>query len=208
MSVSQSAAGHEAEMFSWSLPAEQQRDLAERLTTFLGHYSHLTDSYIIVRTESPLLSLHFDSAIKEWECCVLNHAALATVCMTPRCYYIYCVSNNHAPVKLCVYSLVSLLSQFKLQKSAAAVVFCNKSCMFLSWESWCGGISGFDMNIWAQKRSQSAGCIYQYLSFYLRKLQLSRKKVNIQIQFPHICLEHRFTLISVLKFFLLFHVTL
>ncbi|XP_028326891.1 methyltransferase-like protein 25B [Gouania willdenowi] len=31
----------------WSLSAEQQRDLALKLTTFLSHYSHLSDSYII-----------------------------------------------------------------------------------------------------------------------------------------------------------------
>ncbi|KAM6935940.1 methyltransferase-like protein 25B isoform 1-T1 [Lycodopsis pacificus] len=34
-------------MFTSSLPAEQQRELAERLTTFLSQYSHVSDSYII-----------------------------------------------------------------------------------------------------------------------------------------------------------------
>lgn len=32
-------------------PAEQQRELAERLTAFLSQYSRLSDSYIIVRIE-------------------------------------------------------------------------------------------------------------------------------------------------------------
>ncbi|XP_068585972.1 methyltransferase-like protein 25B [Cebidichthys violaceus] len=34
-------------MFTSSLPAEQQRELAKRLTTFLSQYSHVSDSYII-----------------------------------------------------------------------------------------------------------------------------------------------------------------
>ncbi|KAM9851818.1 LOW QUALITY PROTEIN: methyltransferase-like protein 25B [Aulostomus maculatus] len=34
-------------MFTLSFSAEQQRDLAERLATFLSHYRYLTDSYII-----------------------------------------------------------------------------------------------------------------------------------------------------------------
>ncbi|XP_044214279.1 protein RRNAD1 [Thunnus albacares] len=34
-------------MFTSSLSAEQQRDLAQRLTTFLSHYSHVSNAYII-----------------------------------------------------------------------------------------------------------------------------------------------------------------
>ncbi|XP_068425107.1 methyltransferase-like protein 25B [Clinocottus analis] len=34
-------------MFTWSLSAEQQRQLAERLTAFLSPYDYLSDSYII-----------------------------------------------------------------------------------------------------------------------------------------------------------------
>ncbi|XP_059195793.1 protein RRNAD1 [Centropristis striata] len=41
------AAAQDVEMFTASLSAEQQRDLAKRLTTFLSQYSHVSDSYII-----------------------------------------------------------------------------------------------------------------------------------------------------------------
>ncbi|XP_062278408.1 protein RRNAD1 [Scomber scombrus] len=34
-------------MFTWSLSAEQQRDLAQRHSSFLSRYKHLSDSYII-----------------------------------------------------------------------------------------------------------------------------------------------------------------
>lgn len=34
-------------MFSPNLSADEQRDLAQKLTTFLSHYSHITDAYII-----------------------------------------------------------------------------------------------------------------------------------------------------------------
>ncbi|KAF7664044.1 hypothetical protein LDENG_00189950 [Lucifuga dentata] len=34
-------------MFSPNLSGDEQRDLAQNLTTFLSHYSHITDSYII-----------------------------------------------------------------------------------------------------------------------------------------------------------------
>ncbi|XP_038566330.1 protein RRNAD1 isoform X3 [Micropterus salmoides] len=37
----------DVEMFTSSLSAEQARELAKRLTTFLSQYSHLSDSYII-----------------------------------------------------------------------------------------------------------------------------------------------------------------
>uniref|UniRef100_UPI0037E7A0AB methyltransferase-like protein 25B n=1 Tax=Semicossyphus pulcher TaxID=241346 RepID=UPI0037E7A0AB len=46
MSVKQSAA-RDVEMFTPSLTAEEQRELAERLTSFLSLYSHLSNSYII-----------------------------------------------------------------------------------------------------------------------------------------------------------------
>lgn len=36
-------------MFSPSLSAEQQRELAKRITSFLSLYTHISDSYIIVR---------------------------------------------------------------------------------------------------------------------------------------------------------------
>lgn len=36
-------------MFSPSLSAEQQRELAKSITTFLSLYTHISDSYIIVR---------------------------------------------------------------------------------------------------------------------------------------------------------------
>lgn len=41
------SAAQDAE-FRASFTAQQQRDLARRLTTFLSQYSHLTDSFIIV----------------------------------------------------------------------------------------------------------------------------------------------------------------
>ncbi|KAK5861690.1 hypothetical protein PBY51_017147 [Eleginops maclovinus] len=47
MSVRLPAAAQHVEMFTSSLSAEQQRDLAKRLTTFLSMYSHLSSSYII-----------------------------------------------------------------------------------------------------------------------------------------------------------------
>nr|XP_020473010.1 protein RRNAD1 isoform X2 [Monopterus albus] len=43
----QLSAAQDVEMFTPSLSAEQQRELAQRLTVFLSHYSHLSDSYII-----------------------------------------------------------------------------------------------------------------------------------------------------------------
>lgn len=43
-----SGKGSDAARFSPSLSAEQQRELAKRLTTFLSHYRQLSDSYIIV----------------------------------------------------------------------------------------------------------------------------------------------------------------
>lgn len=36
-------------MFSPTLSAEQQRELAKRITSFLSLYTHISDSYIIVR---------------------------------------------------------------------------------------------------------------------------------------------------------------
>lgn len=36
-------------MFSPSLSAKQQRELAKRITSFLSLYTHISDSYIIVR---------------------------------------------------------------------------------------------------------------------------------------------------------------
>ncbi|KAF3839139.1 hypothetical protein F7725_017856 [Dissostichus mawsoni] len=47
MSVNLPSAAQHGEMFTSSLSAEQQRDLATRITTFLSMYSHLSDSYII-----------------------------------------------------------------------------------------------------------------------------------------------------------------
>ncbi|XP_034001756.1 protein RRNAD1 isoform X1 [Trematomus bernacchii] len=47
MSVNLPSASQHGEMFTSSLSAEQQRDLATRITTFLSMYSHLSDSYII-----------------------------------------------------------------------------------------------------------------------------------------------------------------
>lgn len=49
LSAAAAAAEDDVEMFTASLSSEQQRQLAKRLTTFLSHYSHLSDSYIIVR---------------------------------------------------------------------------------------------------------------------------------------------------------------
>ncbi|XP_071325548.1 methyltransferase-like protein 25B isoform X2 [Trachinotus anak] len=46
MSVELSAA-QDVEMFTPSLSSQQQRELAERLTTFLPQFSHLSDSFII-----------------------------------------------------------------------------------------------------------------------------------------------------------------
>ncbi|KAF3839131.1 hypothetical protein F7725_017848 [Dissostichus mawsoni] len=48
MSVNLPSAAQHGEMFTSSLSAEQQRDLATRITTFLSMYSHLSDSYIII----------------------------------------------------------------------------------------------------------------------------------------------------------------
>ncbi|KAK5921592.1 hypothetical protein CgunFtcFv8_018946 [Champsocephalus gunnari] len=47
MSVNLPSAAQHGEMCTSSLSAEQQRDLATRITTFLSMYSHLSDSYII-----------------------------------------------------------------------------------------------------------------------------------------------------------------
>ncbi|KAM9353053.1 methyltransferase-like protein 25B [Symphorus nematophorus] len=46
MSVEPSAA-QDVDMFTSNLSAGQQRELAQRLTTFLSHYSHVSDAYII-----------------------------------------------------------------------------------------------------------------------------------------------------------------
>ena len=55
MSVKLTAA-QDVEMFTSSLAAEEQRELARRLTSFLSQYSHLSDSYIIVGINNKLLS--------------------------------------------------------------------------------------------------------------------------------------------------------
>lgn len=55
MSVELTAA-QDVEMFAPSLSSAQQRELAEKLTTFLSQFSHLSDSFIIVRIDNPSIN--------------------------------------------------------------------------------------------------------------------------------------------------------
>lgn len=46
-------------MLSSGLSAEEQRELAERITRFLSLYTHISDSYIIVRLVLLSFSTYF-----------------------------------------------------------------------------------------------------------------------------------------------------
>ena len=69
------AAAQDEDMFTSSLPTEQQRDLAKRLTEFLSQYSRLSNSYIIVRIDDLLLQFPaFPASYVKGvnSCCVLE----------------------------------------------------------------------------------------------------------------------------------------
>lgn len=49
----------DVEMFSSSLSAEEQRELAKRITSFLSLYTNISDSYIIVSLLVLPFSTHY-----------------------------------------------------------------------------------------------------------------------------------------------------
>lgn len=90
------SAAQDVEMFTSSLSAEQQRELARRLTGFLSQYSRISDSYIIVRIDH-LLLLQFAMSEENLLCLetFLTHVALVTyVFMVPSPYRPHCILDH------------------------------------------------------------------------------------------------------------------
>lgn len=109
MSVNLSAA-QDVDMFNSSFSAEQQRELAKGLTTFLSQYSHVSDSYIIVRTHDWLCTVCSLSSLKqlcqrsEFSCFLKQTLLAPEVSRTPKgrstltladCVHLH---TNHVPL--------------------------------------------------------------------------------------------------------------